>query len=236
MPKSIRVLGIIPARGGSRRVPRKNISKVAGKPLISYAIKAAQDSKVLDACIVSTDDSDIAAIAQKAGADVPFLRPKKYATDQSPDIEYVQHALAWLKENRDWSPTIIVLLPPDVPLRTGKDIDAVVRFMIKHKFDSVRTIAGPLAHPLKALWVLDDADGKRIKPLFPEYVGKPSQQVPAHYIASAFVYATHASFIAQGTLWGPNIGGYVIPMDTAIDIDEPEQLRQAEVALRKRKK
>lgn len=233
MKKTVKVLGIIPARGGSKRVPRKNIATIKGKPLIAYAIEAAKDSEVLDAFIVSTDDGEIAALAKKLGADVPFLRPKKFATDTSPDIEYLRHALEWLKEHRGWSPETIVMLPPDVPLRTGKDIDGVVRFMRKNKLDSVRTLV-PLGYPAKALWTMG-ADAPRIAPVFPALVGKRSQEMPIAYVSVGIAYATRAEFINKGSLWGPKIGGYVVESGRGIEIDEPAQLRQAEIALRKRK-
>lgn len=235
MTKTVRVLGLIPARGGSKRIARKNIVHVAGKPLLSYTIQAAKTSKRLDAFLVSTDDKEIAALAESLGADVPFLRPKKFATDTSPDIEYVQHALAWVEKNRKWKPEIIVLLPPDAPLRTGKDIDHVIQFLLDENLDSVRTLKGPILHPsLKAMWVKLDPKKKKIDPLFPEFVGKPSQQVPEYYISVALIYATRAKFIKKGTLWGPKIGGYPMKMEQCIEIDEPEQLQQVEAILRKR--
>ncbi|MDD4628521.1 MAG: acylneuraminate cytidylyltransferase family protein [Candidatus Peribacteraceae bacterium] len=236
MTRNIRVLGIIPARGGSKRVPRKNLALLAGKPLLSYAIHAAQESRMLDACIVSTDDPEIAAVAKSLGADVPFLRPRKYAQDSSRDIAYVRHALEWLRRHRTWQPEIIVLLPPDTPLRTGRDIDNVVRFLIKEKLDSVRTLAGPIRHPsCKAMWTMKDAHGKSVTPLFPDFVGKPAQEVPPYYLSVGLVYATRARFIKRGNLWGKRIGGYVMNAEKCIEIDEQEQLSQAEALLHKRK-
>jgi len=234
MNEHVKVLGIIPARGDSKRIPRKNIADVAGKPLISYTIQAAKESSVLDACIVSTDDQEIATLATSLGADVPFLRPSEYARDDSQDIEYVQHALAWLKEHRDWQPEIIVLLPPDVPLRTGNDIDQVVHFLIEQDLDSVRTLSGPILHPpCKAMWTMKDTEKQLIDPLFPQFVGIPRQKIPEYYISVAMVYATRSQFIEEGTIWGPRIGGFLIEKERCIEIDEPEQLRQADAMLRK---
>lgn len=234
MTRNIRVLGIIPARGGSKRIPLKNLAPLAGKPLIAYAIHAAQESRMLDACIVSTDDPKIAAVASSLGADVPFLRPRKYAQDSSRDIAYAKHALEWLKRHRKWQPEIIVLLPPDAPLRTGKDIDHAVKFLLSEKFDSVRTLAGPLRHPpLKALWTMKDARKKQITPLFPHLVGAPMQKVPPYYLSVGVVYVTRARFILRGALWGKRIGGYVMDAEQCVEIDEPEQLKQAAAYLLK---
>ncbi|MBU0766650.1 acylneuraminate cytidylyltransferase family protein [Patescibacteria group bacterium] len=229
---NIKVLGIIPARGGSKRIPRKNIVPVAGKPLISYTIQAAEESKKLDAFIVSTDDREIASLAQSLGADTPFLRPKKYARDDSQDIEYVTHALGWLEKYRGWQPEVIVLLPPDAPLKTGKDIDRAVEFLVEQDFDSVRTLVGPILHPpYKAMWVMKDAKKKLITPLFPQFVGMPCQQLPEYYLSVGMVYVTRSKFIKQGTLWGTRIGGYIMDAQKCIEIDEEDQLRQTEVIL-----
>lgn len=228
MKSDVHVLGIIPARGGSKRIPKKNIIDVAGKPLIEYTINAAQQSALLDACIVSTDNQEIADVASSLGADVPFLRPKEIATDTSTDIEYVQHTLSWVKEHRDWHPDIIVLLPPDIPHRTSADIDGVITFLQESDFDSVRTIAGPIEHPpLKAMWKMKDGNSKDILPLFPQFVGKPSQYVPAYYYAFALVYALRARCIEEGSLWGKNIGGYIVNKERYLDIDNKEQLNKA---------
>ncbi len=240
MPKQkqekIRVLAIIPARAGSKRVKNKNVRRVAGKPLIQFAIEAAAAAKTVDACIVSTDSTEIAALAKKLGADVPFLRPKEFARDDSPDIEYAKHALQWVEKNRKWKPEVIVLLPPDAPLRSAKDIDGVVNFLLKENLDSVRTLSGPVRHPpFKALWVMKKGKGNRIAPLFPQFVGMPSQQLPAYFLSVSVAYATRANFVKKGTLWGPRVGGYLIEENQCVEIDEEDQLRQAELALLKRK-
>ena len=225
--KPLRVLGIIPARGGSKRVPGKNVARVAGKPLIEHAIRAARASKKLDAFLVSTDSPAIAKTARALGADVPFLRPKEFATDRSPDIEYARHALEWWDAHRDWKPDIIVLLPPDVPLRTGKDIDRVIAMLIDEDLDSVRTIAGPMRHPpIKAMWI--KGKGALIDPLHPEFVGKPSQTIPEYYLSVGVAYATRAVFVRKGKLWGPRVGGCVVAPEKALEIDEPGHLRQAQ--------
>ncbi len=238
MKSTVRILGIIPARGGSKRIPRKNIARLVGQPMIAYTIRAAAASKTLDACIVSTDDPAIARAARSLGADAPFLRPKKYARDASRDIGYARHALQWLERHRGWRPEIVALLPPDCPLRTGADIDRAVRLLIKGDYDSVRTIVRPAPRvPYKAMWRLRDRRKNLIVPLFPQYVGKASQDVPDYYVSVGMAYVTRAKYILRGTLWGPRVGGLL--MDDArrcIEIDEPEQLRQAEEILLAAKK
>lgn len=233
----IKILGIIPARGGSKRIPHKNVAKIAGRPMIAYAIAAAASSRMLDACIVSTDAPAIATLARRLGADVPFLRPKQFAQDTSPDIAYARHALEWVKKHRGWDPEIVVLLPPDCPTRTPGDIDAAVRLLIEKKYDSVRTIALPVpAVPYKAMWKMRRSGAQDIQPLFPQYVGVPSQSLPEYFISMGLAYVTRAKFIAQGKLWGPKIGGLVIDATRAIEIDDPEQFIRAEKILRGMKK
>ena len=233
----VEVLGIIPARGGSKRIPHKNIVNVGGEPLIYYAIRAAAKSKLLDAFIVSTDDPKVAAIAKSFGADVPFLRPKKYAKDFSRDIEYLRHALEWLEKKRGWKPEIVVVLPPDVPTRTSHDIDGAVELLKRYNFDSVRTIIPPLPPvPYKAMWTMKDRSKKVIAPLFPKYVGVPRQLVPEYFISVGAAYAMRSKYIRRGNMWGRRVGGYILPAGKHVEIDEPEALRLAESMVKGRKR
>ncbi len=234
---NVKILGIIPARGGSKRIPRKNIALLAGRPLIAYAIRAAKEAKTLDACVVSTDDPAIAAIAKSLGGDAPFLRPGRYAGDAAPDIGYARHALRWLAAHRGWHPEIVVLLPPDCPARTGSDIDRAVRFLVKGNYESVRTLVRPAPRvPYKALWMMRDARRNLIAPLFAQYVGKPSQRIPEYYLSVGMAYVTRAKYILRGTLWGPRVGGLLMDARRCIEIDEPEQWAQAEKIISKMKK
>ena len=135
------ILGIIPARGGSKGIPGKNIKMIAGKPLIEWTIEAAKKSKLLTRVIVSTDDEKIAEVAKQYGAEVPFLRPKDIAQDLSTDVEFLIHALDWLKANQGYEPEIIVRLPPTSPLRTAAHIDeGIKKLMDTPEADAVRPI------------------------------------------------------------------------------------------------
>ena len=182
----IKILGIIPARGGSKSIPYKNIANLAGKPLIYYTIEAAKKAALLDAFIVSTDDPKIAEVAKSHGADVPFLRPKKFAQDHSPDIDFLKHALLWLEKHRGWKPEIVLNLRPTSPLRTSKDIDDVIQTMLKTNCDSVRTLSSPSPHNPFKMWHFEQNTGK-IKPLLPtKHYAKlgtdvPRQLLPAFY-------------------------------------------------------
>ncbi len=120
------VLGVIPVRSGSKRIPDKNIRELGGKPLLAHTIEQARASSVLDRCIISTDDKEIAAVARDHGGDVPFLRPDRLATDTASSADVVAHALEWVNE-QGYKPTIGVLLQVTTPFRTSTDIDEAIK-------------------------------------------------------------------------------------------------------------
>lgn len=235
----IRTLGIIPARGGSKSIPKKNLALLLGKPLIFYAIRSAEDAKKLDAFIVSTDDQEIADLARSFGADVPFLRPAEYARDDSPDIEFMRHALGWVKENRGWEPEVIVNLRPTGPMRTGQDIDCVIETLFNTGCDSVRTVSLPLHSPFK-MWSRDEKSA-RLRPLVPtEHFATlgtdvPRQLLPQNiYWQNGLVDATRARFIAEGAVYGPDIRGVITDPQRSLDIDDIEDLKAAEEIMKKK--
>ncbi|MCI0709847.1 MAG: acylneuraminate cytidylyltransferase family protein, partial [Chloroflexi bacterium] len=114
------ILGLIPARGGSKSIPRKNIVPLAGKPLLAYTCEAALDSAMLSRVILSTDDDEIAQVGRDCGVDVPFMRPTSLAQDDTGSVSVAQHAIHWLAENDNWQTDILVLLQPTSPLRTAQ--------------------------------------------------------------------------------------------------------------------
>lgn len=244
MKKSVKVLGIIPARGGSTSIKYKNIAKVGGKPLIYYSIQEAKKSKLLDAFIISTDDKKIADIAKSFGADVPFLRPQNTAQKFSVEIEYQQHALRWLEENRSWKPEIVVIIKATSPLRPASDIDKAIKVLQSGKFSMVRTVAKPSQHPYR-MWTFDSKTSL-LKPILPQFVsnydfGKwgndvPRQKLPKVYFHNGAVDAIWAKNIKQGVkavFKGP-IGGVVVDPETSVDIDEPADLEIIAKLLKKR--
>lgn len=156
IPKHPKVLAIIPARGGSKSIPYKNIIPLAGKPLIYYTIREAFLATKLDWFIVSTDDKKIADICKRYGVDVPFLRPAKYAQDKTLDFPVFKHALEWLEKHRGWKPEIILNLRPTAPLRRAEEIDACIDLMEKTNCDSVKTVISALMHPYKMWWMVKD--------------------------------------------------------------------------------
>ena len=140
------VLGIIPARGGSKRIHQKNIKKLNGFPLISYTIKTALKSRIINKLIVSTDDEGIAAVAEDYGAEVPFRRPSEFAGDNSHEFYSILHSIEKLKEN-NWHTDIIVFLRPTCIFRTEKSIDSAVQKLQESSYDSVRAISKAVYPP-----------------------------------------------------------------------------------------
>jgi CMP-N-acetylneuraminic acid synthetase len=221
----VRTLAIIPARGGSKGIPRKNIADLCGHPLIWYSIREAHAARSIDATIVSTDDEEIARIARASGADVPFLRPAHLADAGARDIGFLQHALEWVERERGWHPEVLVYLPPTTPSRTALDIDHALETMSATGADSVRTMIVPEhVNPYK-MWVESGDDG-RVEALFPEgRQGIPRQHFPQRwYMPVGAVYATKVSCIKEGRLWGDDVRCVPFPGERYIDIDRPEDL------------
>jgi CMP-N,N'-diacetyllegionaminic acid synthase len=235
-------MAVIPARGGSKGVPRKNIAMLGGKPLIAYSIEVAKKSGMIDAAIVSTDDAEIAEVARALGADVPFLRPAELARDDSPDIDYLRHTLTWVEEHRGWHPEILAILQPTMPFRRVEDVDGALRFMIEQNCDSVRTLAIPTHVTPYKMWFLDDPGKGTISPVLKtEYYDRlltdvPRQKLKTCYWQPGVLIATRSQFVRQGRVFGPDLRGYVVDIRTAHDIDEPADLEYAEFLIQKKKK
>lgn len=230
--KEVKILGIIPARGGSTRVPRKNIADVGGKPLIYYTIREAQKSKLLDAFLVSTDDKEIADIAKSFGADVPFLRPKKYATKYAKEINFLQHALSWVEKNRGWHPDVMVIMRPTSPLRTASDIDMTIETLLKSKCGLIKTVNKISQHPFR-MWQFEK-DGITMKQVAAHLVDAkrvgvygtdfPSQLLPKIVWQNAAVDAIRVKYVKMGNVFAGSVGGVVMDSNKSVDIDHPEDL------------
>jgi CMP-N-acetylneuraminic acid synthetase len=230
----VKVLAVIPARGGSKGVPRKNIINVCGNPLIYYSIREAHKSKLIDATIVSTDDKEIADVAKKLGANVPFMRPKELATDDAGDIGFLQYALAWAEKEMKWKPDIMLFLPPTSPSRTAQDIDSAIQFLIDTKADSVRTMVHPPHFNPFKMWV-STGEGGKVEHLFPENRQGVSRQKlkQKYYMPVAMAYVTLTKFIKEGKVWGDDVRMLEFPLDRFTDIDTFEDLEEAKRVIKK---
>jgi len=209
------LLALIPARGGSKGVPRKNIKSLHGKPLIGWSIDAAKKSTFVERVVVSTEDDEIAAIASDLGADVPFMRPMELAADDTPGVVPVLHAIENLPEF-DW----VILLQPTSPLRTAEDIDGIVRFCIEHGAPSAVSVCEVDKHPY-LMFHRDESE--RLQPFIPQ---KPDitrrQDLPQVYAFNGALYLARIDWLKeQQSLVGQETLGYVMSPEYSTDIDTP---------------
>lgn len=225
------VLAIIPARGGSKSIPRKNIRLFAGYPLIAYSIAAGLAAETIQRVVVSTEDAEIAAIAKRFGAEVPFLRPPALAQDDTPDLPVFEHALLWLADNEGYHPEIVVQLRPTSPLRKTWHIDQAVRLLQAcQEADAVRTVCVPFQNPYK-MWRIDDQGF--MEPLVhagvKEAYNLPRQALPEVYWQTGYVDAARAgTILTKNSMTGEYILPLIIGADEWIDIDSQDDWRRAE--------
>ena len=222
-------LGVIPARGGSKGIPAKNIVPLAGKPLIAHSIEAARGSRLLSRCIVSTDSEEIASVARGLGAEVPFLRPAVLAGDRSPSIDLILHAVSALEGAGGARVEHVVLLQPTSPLRTSRDIDlAIGRYLASPGADSL--ISCHRAGRVHPRIMYRPAPGNRLRPLWPAEGGGAvrRQDFEEVYIRNGAIYiASRELVMARKRLIGDEPLLYAMPEDRSINIDEPEDLERA---------
>jgi N-acylneuraminate cytidylyltransferase len=218
------IVALIPARGGSKGIPRKNIRLFAGYPLIAWSIAAAKQSELVTRVIVSTDNEEIAEVAREYGAETPFLRPVELSQDKSTDLPVFEHALKWLEDVESFRPQVIVQLRPTSPLRPRTMLDDAVRILIDHKdADCVRGVVPAGQNPFK-MWRFED-DGKPLKPLLElegisEPYNAPRQILPPVYWQTGHIDAIRVSTISQKhSLTGDVIYPLVIDPRYTVDID-----------------
>jgi CMP-N-acetylneuraminic acid synthetase len=232
--KPLDILALIPARGGSKSIPRKNIRLFAGYPLIAYSIAAGLAAEMVTRVVVSTDDEEIASVARQYGAEAPFLRPAEFARDETLDLPVFQHALGWLAEQEGYEPEIVVQLRPTSPLRRVWHIDqAVARLIEQPGADAVRTVCVPFQNPYKMWRIAPDG---MMQPLiqtgFEESYNMPRQALPEVYWQTGYVDAAWAdTILTKNSMTGERILPLVIEPGEWIDIDSPEDWLHAESLL-----
>lgn len=228
------ILALIPARGGSKSIPRKNIRQVGGKPLIAYSIQQALASRLITRVIVSTDDEEIAGIAKIYGAEIPFLRPSQFAQDDSPDIDVFRHALEWLRTQEGYQPNIIVHLRPTMPLRRPQTIDrAISRLIEQPEADCLRSLSPAQQSPFK-MWLMNSEGylDAIVKPAEgQEPYNMPRQKLPLVFWQNGYIDVIRREVIVNlSSMTGKKILGFVIE-EPCIDIDYERSLRQVERVL-----
>lgn len=226
MVKRPEVLAIIPARGGSKGIPRKNIKLFAGYPLIAYSIEAGLRANQVTRVIVSTDDEEIAAVARQYGAQVPFLRPPELAQDDTRDLPVFQQALAWLEEFEDYKAEIVVQLRPTSPIRPRNCVDDAISLLLEHPdADSVRGVVPSGQNPHK-MWRIDPGSGMMTPLLKVEGIDEPfnapRQLLPQIYWQTGHIDAIRASVITQkNSMSGSRIFPLILDSRYTVDIDTP---------------
>jgi CMP-N-acetylneuraminic acid synthetase len=215
----MKVLGIVPARGGSKRLPRKNVLPLGGKPLVRWAIDCGRAAQAIDRLVVSSDDPEVLAVA----GDLGIERPAAFATDTSPAIDYVKHALSVV--GGDWD--AIVILQPSSPLTLPSDVDATVRLLESSGADSAVTVmkVDHAIHPVK----LKTLDGDRLKAWWEEERGRmAAHELPELYVRNCAVYATRRRVVEAGAIIGEDCRAVVMPRERSVDINEELDLAFAE--------
>ena len=239
--KQHEVLAIIPARGGSKGVPRKNLRLLLGKPLLVWAIERARDAKSVTRVIVSTDDEEIADLARAHGAEVPFLRPAEISQDLSTDVEFLLHALSWLKENESYEPEAVVTVRATAPLCPPARIDEGVRLLLDTpEADAARPITEAPKHPYK-MWKIS-ADGKWLEPfLTEEFTGlsephnSPRQLFPKIYVHTGSMDVMRPRTIRElRSTSGKKLLHFYMPPEESVNIDTDVDFKLAETLLRQR--
>ena len=214
MYKKLNIVCIVPARGGSKGIPGKNIKELHGKPLIAYAIAAARASKYIDRIIVSTDDQKIADVAIAWGAQVPILRPSRLAQDSTPTLPAVLHMLEHLKRVEGYEPDMHVLIQPTSPLVQSEDIDRTIETLMRTKMDSCVTVSEVSQKP-ERMYALK---GAALKPYVSKGKTAPRQKLPKLYHLNGAVYATLVKVLPKGII-AKRTSGVVMPLERSVDID-----------------
>lgn len=221
------VLGLIPARGGSKGIPRKNLAPLAGRPLIAHTIKAGLESKSVTRLIVSTDDPEIAEIAKQNGAEVPFMRPTELAGDQSGALEVIQHAIHTLEASEGWRAEVVVYLQPTSPLRRAEHIDDAVELLVAKQADSVVSVI-EVPHNFSPASLMKLEHG-----ILTPYLGETGplrrQDKPKLFARNgpAVLALSIATVKKLNTLYGPRTLPLLMDQMDSLDIDTPFDLELA---------
>lgn len=221
------ILAIIPARGGSKGLKRKNVLDFIGKPLIAHTIEQAKNSKYISRVIVSTEDEEIAVISKKYGAEIPFMRPLKLADDNSTTNDVIEYTLKELERTEGYKPQIFCVLQCTSPLRTSEDIDNTIKKLMDTNSDSAVSIAEAKSNPYWTNVLLNDRleyfikEGQNIK---------RRQDLPKVYEINGAVYVVKTDvFYKEKSLETKNITGYIMNAEKSIDIDNIVDFKVAEI-------
>lgn len=225
----MKILGLIPARGGSKGVPGKNIKLFAGEPLIAHSIKVGQRCEKIDRLILSTDDKKIADIGQEYGIEVPYIRPPHLATDEAMALDVFQHAMHFVMD-QGYVPDALLVLQPTSPLRDETDIEKAISLLENSDFDQVISITSVSQHPY---WMKTLGNNYEVKPFVQDQLkALRRQELPQLYIPNGAVYIYRKEYLLNPQ-HNPRVGAVIMDQWKSVDIDNPldfflaEQLMEA---------
>ncbi len=233
MDSNLKILVLIPARCGSKGIPNKNIKDFCGKPLLAWSIEQAKSSKYVDnmRIILSTDSIEYANIGNEYGAEVPFIRPKKIAQDNSTDIEFIQHAVSYLEEWEQYKSDIILQLRPTQPCRKVEEIDKCLDLFIENRdeYDSLRTLVESQKSPYKIYQINND---NVLEPVIKleglESINMCRQDLPKSYLHNGYIDILNTDILKKNTISGSKIYPYIMNDEDRIDIDTLKDWNEAE--------
>jgi CMP-N,N'-diacetyllegionaminic acid synthase len=229
MTRTPYAFGVIPARGGSKGLPGKNLRQLGKLSLIGHALASARESELLTRVVVSTDSPEIAEEARRHGGEVPFMRPADLASDQAGMLPVLQHAVRWLESSGGVRPDLIVTLQPTSPFRTGTEMDSTIRKVVETGSDSAQTLVEASYHP----YFMKTLEGDRTIALFPDghkFVRR--QDAPPVYQPSGAVYVTrYPTLMALGHILGEDNRGVVMDFESSVNIDTEWDFLLAELLL-----
>ena len=221
------IIAIIPARGGSKGIPGKNIKPLCGKPLISYIIESALKVEELDRVIVSTEDEEIAEISKEYGAKVPFMRPEELARDETPTLPVLQHTVKYLEEEENYKPDIIVLLYATSPLVKAERVTEAIELLKERKFDSVLTVVEDRKH----YWIETNVGYERLYPR----ILKNRQLTKPLFKENGAIYVSKRNLLMEkNEIVGRNVGLLLMEENESVDIDELIDFEFVEFLLNRR--
>ncbi len=220
------MIAIIPARGGSKGLPGKNIKPMNGKPLIAYTIEAAIKSKNIDRVIISTDDEEIAEVSRQFGGEIPFMRPAKLATDTASSIDVFKYTLERLEKDEDIKIDDFIVLQPTSPLRTAKHIDEAIDMFYEKKANAVVGYCRE-AHPI--FWHKYIGDNGKVSNIFTgDYYGKNRQEIRTTYYPNGALFVFNREYIFNNDDYSVDCYPYIMDRIFSIDIDTIDDFRYAE--------
>lgn len=225
------ILGLIPARGGSKAIPRKNIAPLAGRPLLAYTCDAALASQRLTRIVLSTDDPDIAEVGRQCGVEVPFVRPADLAQDDTPMLSVLQHALRVLRETEGYQPEVIVLLQPTSPLRRVEHIDAAVDILLSTGADSVVSVI-EVPHQFNPVSLMRLEKGRLVPFLEGPLLLRRQDKPPVYARNGPAVLAVRREVLLhKDSLYGDDCRPFIMDERSSVDVDDSLDLEFVEFLL-----